>query len=99
MTAKKAGSQGQRVLFGALLEDFLNSSPPLFGLAERIEWQRFETEFGVHFADHAGRPPLPTRLMVGLEYLKYIMRETTRLLPWPRTFHANAAVPSHIAGV
>ena len=76
MSSKKAGSQGQRELFGARLEDLLNSSHPLFELAERIEWQRFETKFGVHFADHAGRPPLPTRLMVGLEYLKYLMNES-----------------------
>ena len=76
MTAKKAGSQGQMELFGTRLEDLLNSSHPLCELAERIEWQRFETKFGVHFADHAGRPPLPTRLMVGLEYLKYMMNES-----------------------
>jgi len=76
MTAKKARSQGQMELFGARLEHLLNSSHPLFELGERIEWQRFETKFGVHFADHAGRPPLPTRLMVGLEYLKYMMNES-----------------------
>jgi IS5 family transposase len=70
MTAKKAGSQGQMELFGASLEDLLNSSHPLCELAERIEWQRFEAKCGVHFADHAGRPPLPTRLMVGLECMK-----------------------------
>jgi IS5 family transposase len=76
MTSKKAGSQGQMELFGARLENLLNSSHPLFERAERIDSQRFEIKFGVHFAVHAGRPPLPTRLMVGLEYLKYMMNES-----------------------
>jgi IS5 family transposase len=76
MKSKKAGSKGQMDLFGARLEDLLNSTHSLFVLAGRIDWPRFETKFGVHFADNAGRPALPIRLMVGLEYLKYIMNES-----------------------
>lgn len=71
MRSQNAGSQGQIDLFGARLEDLLDSTHPLFVLADRIDWQRFETKFGVHFADSSGRPALATRLVVGLEYLKY----------------------------
>ena len=76
MQSKKAGSHGQIDLFGARLDDFLDSTHPIFVLAGRINWQRFETKFGIHFADCSGRPALPTRLMVGLEYLKYTMNES-----------------------
>jgi IS5 family transposase len=76
MRSKNAGSEGQIDLFGARLADLLNSVHPLFVLAGRIDWQRFEAKFGIHFADAAGRPALPTRLMVGLEYLKYTFNES-----------------------
>jgi len=76
MRSQKAGSEGQIDLFGARLEDLLDSTHPIFVLAGRLDWQRFETKFGVHFADCSGRPALPTRLMVGLEYLKYTMNES-----------------------
>lgn len=76
MRPKKAGSEGQIDLFGTRLADLLNSEHPLFVLADRIDWPRFEAKFGVHFADASGRPALPTRLMVGLEYLKYTLNES-----------------------
>mgnify|MGYP002781080268 CR=1 FL=1 len=76
MRSKKAGSEGQIDLFGTSLEDLLDSTHPLFVLADRIDWQRFETKFGVHFAESSGRPALPIRLVIGLEYLKYTFNES-----------------------
>lgn len=76
MHSKKAGSKGQIDLFGARLEDLLDSTHPLYVLAQQIDWQRFETKFGIHFADSSGRPALSTRLVVGLEYLKYTFNES-----------------------
>lgn len=49
---------------------------PLYQLAEAIDWTRFETEFGVLYAEGIGRPGLPTRLLVGLHYLKYLFDES-----------------------
>jgi transposase, IS5 family len=49
---------------------------PLYRLAEAIDWTRFETELGPLYAEAVGRPGLPTRLMVGLHYLKYLFDES-----------------------
>lgn len=49
---------------------------PLYRLAEAIDWTCFETELGPLYAEAVGRPGLPTRLMVGLHYLKYLFDES-----------------------
>ncbi len=49
---------------------------PLYRLAEAIDWSRFESELGPLYAEAMGRPGLPTRLMVGLHYLKYLFDES-----------------------
>lgn len=49
---------------------------PLYRLAEAIDWERFEAELGPLYAEATGRPGLPTRLMVGLHYLKYLFDES-----------------------
>jgi IS5 family transposase len=56
----------------ALLEEILNKEHPLYKLAEKIEWEVFEKEFGEYYVEMIGRPGLPIRLMVGLHYLKYL---------------------------
>ena len=76
LRSQKGGSEGQMDLFGTRLSDLLDSTHPLFVLANRMDWSRFETKFGIHFAENSGRPALATRLMVGLEYLKYTMNES-----------------------
>ena len=60
----------QYQLFKTRLEDFLNKSHPLFVLSGQMDWEYFDLEFGSSFSDQ-GRPGLPTRLMVGLTYLKH----------------------------
>jgi IS5 family transposase len=54
------------------LKDLLNAEHPLYRLAGVINWQRFEAEFGKLYAEGLGRPALPTRLLVGLHYLKHL---------------------------
>jgi len=49
---------------------------PLYRLAEAIDWSRFEADLGPLYAEAVGRPGLPTRLMVGLHYLKYLFDES-----------------------
>ena len=54
----------------------LNLSHPLVQLAETIDWQAFEEKFGRVVKASGGRPALPTRLMVGLHYLKALHDES-----------------------
>ncbi|MEL6780656.1 MAG: IS5 family transposase [Cyanobacteria bacterium J06597_16] len=54
----------------------LNPNHPLVQLAEAIDWQSLEEKFGRVVKASGGRPPLPTRLMVGLHYLKSLYAES-----------------------
>jgi IS5 family transposase len=36
-----------------------------------MNWPSFDRDFGCYYSDDQGRPALPTRLLVGLHYLKY----------------------------
>ncbi len=58
-------------LFRARLSNQLDRKHPLVRLAELIEWASFESEFGSLYHETLGRPGKPTRLMVGLTYLKH----------------------------
>jgi hypothetical protein len=40
-------------------------------IADVTDWESFETEFGALYHETLGRPGKPTRLMVGLSYLKH----------------------------
>lgn len=62
----------QLQLFKTRLRDFLNMKHSLVEMAGRIDWDYFDLEFGKSFVSDNGRPGLPTRLMVGLTYLKYV---------------------------
>lgn len=59
-----------------LLALLVSPEHPLSRLAEAIDWTRFEAELGPLYAEATGRPGLPTRLMVGLHYLKYLFDES-----------------------
>ena len=60
-------------LFQVPLERLVDEKHPLVKLADLIAWPIFDERFGGLYTDDAqgGHPPLPTRLMVGLHYLKY----------------------------
>lgn len=68
--------QSQGDLFRSRLDQILNKKHPLFVLSERIDWQIFDSDFGALFVENFGRPGLPTRLMVGLHYLKHAFNES-----------------------
>ncbi|MBT9314906.1 IS5 family transposase [Leptothoe spongobia] len=61
---------------GSALERQLNPQHPLIKLAASIDWASFETSFSRATTSAGGRPPLPTRLMVGLHYLKGLYDES-----------------------
>ena len=49
----------------------INMSHPLVKLSTVMDWSRFDVAFGGFFRP-VGRPAKPTRLMVGLHYLKHV---------------------------
>jgi len=63
-------------LFRAQLSQMLNMSHPLVRLCERMNWAKLEDEIDLMYSDNAGQPPLPTRLLAGLHYLKYTFNES-----------------------
>jgi IS5 family transposase len=63
-------------LFRSSLEQILNKKHPLYVLANKIDWNRFDKSFGELFVQKQGRPGLPTRLVVGLHYLKHAYNES-----------------------
>ena len=70
-TKKTDDSCVQGVLFNTFLKDIISPRHPLVKLAERIDWFSFDEGLAECFCSDNGRPSLPTRLMVGLHYLKY----------------------------
>ena len=54
----------------------LNMSHPLVRLSEKMDWEKLETEIDVVYTSKVGQPPLPTRLLAGLHYLKYTFNES-----------------------
>ena len=63
-------------LFRSSLEQILNRRHSLYIMANKIDWARFDKSFGNLFAQKQGRPALPTRLVVGLHYLKHAYNES-----------------------
>jgi IS5 family transposase len=63
-------------LFRSSLEQILNKKHPLYVLANKIDWGSSDKSYGVLFVQNQGRPGLPTRLVVGLHYLKHAYNES-----------------------
>ena len=60
-------------LFRERLDNMLNQRHALYRLADLIEWSVFDNEFGSLYCPDNGCPGKPTRLMVGLQYLKHVL--------------------------
>lgn len=60
----------QEDIFKVLLEDIIDMKHELVRLAGYIPWGDFDKEFGALYQPDRGRPAEPTRLLVGLHYLK-----------------------------
>lgn len=73
MQPKSSENENRQLELGRVrLVTFLNMDHELVCLSERINWNEFCKKFGESFDEKRGRPALPTRLMVGLTYLKYL---------------------------
>lgn len=71
----KKTQQDQSDLFRSRLDQILNRQHPLFILANQIDWSIFDKKFGSLYSEK-GRPGKPTRLLVGLHYLKHAFDES-----------------------
>ena len=58
--------------FFSSLSDMLNQSHPLYKLADKIDWAKFDTAFAPLYCQNNGRPAKPFRLMCGLLILKHL---------------------------
>jgi len=76
MTPKKSSIPDSADLFRSRLSQILDMSHPLIRLAKVIAWNAFDERFGALYVQDNGRPGLPTRLVVGLHYLKYAFDES-----------------------
>src|ERR1044072_9135662 len=54
------------------LRKMLDSQHSLYMLAEAINWQIFDEQFGPLYGEGVGRPGVSTRLMVALHYIKHL---------------------------
>lgn len=64
-------SSNKNDLFRGRLDSIINMRHPLVRLSGLMPWARFDEAFG-RFYRPVGRPAKPTRLMVGLHYLKHV---------------------------
>ncbi len=71
MKPKERADDGAQDLFRNRLDNIINPRHELVQLAAAIDWKRFDEAFAPLFSD-IGQPALPTRLMVGLNILKYM---------------------------
>jgi IS5 family transposase len=71
MKPREQRETGQEDLFRGRLDRIIDLKHPLVKLSGQIDWPFFEKTFDAVYTDAPGRPPLATRLMVGLEILKY----------------------------
>ena len=69
MKPRKPEASRHEDMFRMKLEQLISQRHELYRLAKAIDWQACEDKFGALYAE-AGRPGIPVRLMVGLEYLK-----------------------------
>jgi len=63
-------------LFQSHFDQLLNPAHELVQLARKIDWGRFEAAFAGGYSPDLGAPAKATRLMVGLQYLKYTFNES-----------------------
>lgn len=59
-------------LFRTPILEFIDHSHPLKVLSDKLDWASLEAHFDRLYKHGKGYPPLPVRLMVGLQILKYL---------------------------
>jgi IS5 family transposase len=72
MAIKKTEHNPQDDMFRSRLENMIDMRHPLVKLADAIDWEVFDREFGQLYQSKVGRPATRTRLIVGLTYLQFM---------------------------
>jgi IS5 family transposase len=69
---KPASEEPQGELFRIELAQLINLEHPLARLASVVEWEQLDQCLSPLYDEGLGRPAIPTRVMVGLHYLKHL---------------------------
>ena len=67
-------------IFKVRLEEIINKKHPLVKLAEAINWKNLEESLSKKYSERMGAPGKEIRLMVGLQYLKYMYNESDAMI-------------------
>jgi transposase, IS5 family len=71
MKPREALDSGQNDIFRSRLDQIIDMSHPKAVLARQIDWRHLAERCGERYSEEPGHPALPTRLMAGLQILKY----------------------------
>jgi len=71
MKPRECRETGEQDLFRSRLDQIINLEHQLVKLSKAINWAALEKACGELYTDGPGMPPLPTRLMAGLQILKF----------------------------
>lgn len=67
-------------IFKVRLDEIINKSHPLVKLSETINWKKLEEKLLLKYTEKMGAPGKEIRLMVGLQYLKYMYNESDEMI-------------------
>ena len=71
MKPREALETGQNDMFRSRLDQIIDMGHPKAVLARKIDWRHLAARFGECYSLEPGHPALPTRLMAGLQILKF----------------------------
>lgn len=77
---KPRNEQRTLEIFKVRLEEIINKEHPLVKLAESINWKSLEEKMSKKYSKTMGAPGKEIRLMVGLQYLKYMYNESDEMM-------------------
>jgi IS5 family transposase len=67
-------------IFKVRLEEIINKLHPLVRLSDTMNWKKLEEKLSEKYAEKMGAPGKEIRLMVGLQYLKYMYNESDEMI-------------------
>ena len=77
---KPKNEQKTLEIFKVRLEEIINKEHPLVRLSESINWKSLEEKLTEKYSEKMGAPGKEIRLMVGLQYLKYMYNESDEMI-------------------
>lgn len=77
---KPRNAQKTLEIFKVRLTEIINQRHPLVKLSETINWKNLEEQLAKNYSEKMGAPGKEIRLMVGLQYLKYMYNESDEMI-------------------